>query len=280
LALDIDKVHALTLNADDVRTIAELAPVVEGKPDYSQIDQIKLDEIAQKFRLQKTIFEAAGDIYDQMKDEWKGNKEYLLGQIVRIAENFIYSDKIEITPPLFNQDEMRRRVILALNMSPIVQHLSDAIIFSNTEEAIPIFSTERPIRSTSDMNAWYTTKPCEPTRKSHINLCVYDSALEASIVTALENSEKVLSWAKNDHLGFEIQYMFEGNIHKYRPDFIIKIDEAQHLIVEVKGEMTERDIVKARYLDEWTSCVNEHGGFGKWTWAKVQSALEMRKILK
>ncbi len=280
LSLDVKKVSALTINADDVRTIVELAPVVEGKADYSKIDQIKLDEIAKKFRLQKIIFEAAGDIYDQMKDEWKGNKEYLLGQIVKIVEEFIYSDKIDVKPPLFNQDALRRRVLLALNMSTLVQHLTDAIIFNNTEEAIPIFSTERPIRSTGDMNAWYTTKPCEPTVKSHINLCVYDSGLEKSFVTNFENSHKVIAWAKNDHLGFEILYMFEGNIHKYRPDYIVKLQDDKYLIVEVKGEVDEKDKVKARYLDEWVNCVNAQGGFGSWSWMMSNHSWEVeRKLL-
>ncbi len=280
LSLDVKKVNALTINADDVRTIVELAPVVEGKADYSKIDQIKLDEIAKKFRLQKIIFEAAGDIYDQMKDEWKGNKEYLLGQIVKIVEEFTYSDKIDVKPPLFNQDSLRRRVLLALNMSTLVQHLTDAIIFSNTEEAIPIFSSERPIRSTGDMNAWYTTKPCEPTTKSHINLCVYDSGLEKSFVSNFENNLRVVAWAKNDHLGFEILYMFEGNLHKYRPDYIVKLQDDKYLIVEVKGEVDEKDKVKARYLDEWVNCVNTQGGFGSWSWMMSNHSWDVEKRLK
>jgi type III restriction enzyme len=164
-------------------------------------------------------------------------------------------------------------------MSPLVQHLSDAIKFSNTEEAVPVFSTERPIRSTGDMNPWYTTKPCDPTRKSHINLCVYDSALESSIAAALENNPKVVAWAKNDHLGFEILYMFEGNIHKYRPDYLAKLIDDRNIVIEVKGEEDEKDKVKDRYLNEWTNCVNEHGSFGKWSWKLVKHASEIEKTL-
>jgi type III restriction enzyme len=279
LSLDVKKVKALTINADDTRTIVELAPVVEGMPDYSKIDLIKLDEIARKFRLQKIVFEAAGDIYDQMKNEWKGNKEYLLGQIVKIVEEFIYSDKIGVIPPLFNQDELKRRVLLALNMTTLVQHLADAIKFDNTEEAIPIFSTERPIRSTGDMNAWYTTKPCEPTTKSHINLCVYDSGLEKSFVAILDNNSKVVAWAKNDHLGFEILYIFEGNVHKYRPDYIVKLEGDKYFIIEIKGEVTEKDRVKARYLNEWVGCINRHGGFGQWNWMMCSHSWEMERVL-
>jgi len=279
LSLDMSKVRPLTINADDTATLAEMAPVVEGKPDYTKIETIELNELARRFRLQKVIFEASRDIYEQMRDEWKGNKEYLLGQIVKIVEEFIRSDNINVIPPLFNQDELRRRILLALNMSPLVQHLSDAIRFSNSEQSVPVFSTEKPILSTGDMNAWYTTKPSDSTRKSHINLCVYDSAMEAAVVTHLEHNERIEAWAKNDHLGFEILYMFEGTVHKYRPDFLLRLQNGENLIVEVKGEEDRKDQVKAQYLNEWVNCVNDYGGFGRWRSAQIFHAAMVNDVV-
>ena len=35
-------------------------------------------------------------------------------------------------------------------------------------------------RSTGDMRSWYTGRPCELTKHSHINFCVFDSTWEAS----------------------------------------------------------------------------------------------------
>lgn len=46
---------------------------------------------------------------------------------------------------------------------------------SNVALLVPIFDAERPIRSTADKGAWYTSKPTESAKKSHINQCLLDS---------------------------------------------------------------------------------------------------------
>jgi type III restriction enzyme len=68
---------------------------------------------------------------------------------------------------------------------------------------------------------------------------------------------------KNDHLGFQIPYIFNGIVHKYYPDFIIKLKTGDFLALEIKGQETEKDKTKRNFLDEWVRAVNEHGGFGK-----------------
>lgn len=68
----------LELNASDTATLAELAPIVEGKPDVTKISEINLESLGQKYRTQKIVFETAGDILDQMKPNWKGIKNICL----------------------------------------------------------------------------------------------------------------------------------------------------------------------------------------------------------
>ena len=68
------------------------------------------------------------------------------------------------------------------------------------------------------MRTWYTGKPCEYTARSHINCCVYDSTWEASDAFVLDHSDEVSAWAKNDHLGFEIIYIYRGAVRKYVAD--------------------------------------------------------------
>ena len=148
---------------------------IDGKPDVTQISEIDLLKLARRFRMQKIAFEAARDVYDIMKPTWKGNKEFLLAQLIAVTERFIASDRIHITPTLFAEDDLRRRLVLTLNMSKLVQHLWEAIRFENASRLVPIFDTEHPIRSTGDMRTWYTSKPTEPAEKSHINQCVVDS---------------------------------------------------------------------------------------------------------
>jgi type III restriction enzyme len=196
-----------------------------------------------------------------------------------LVEQFIRSDKLWITPPLFYQDELRRRLVITLNMTKVVQHVCDAIRFENTERLEPVFDRDHPIRSTADMSPWYTGKPCVPAARSHINFCVLDSAWEASDEFELDHSPAVAAWVKNDHLGFEIVYIYRGVVRKYRPDFLIRLTSGDMLVLETKGQDTEQDRVKRRFLDEWVNAVNAHGGFGRWRSAVAHQPGEIKDIL-
>jgi type III restriction enzyme len=279
LTLDWAKARPLELDAAQTAQVAELAPILEGKPDVTKINRIELERLAREFRTQRIIFETARDVFDQMKHTWQGSREVLLAQLVRIVEQFIRSDRIAITPPLFYQDELRRRLIITLNMSRVVQHVWEAVRQENTERLVPVFDRDHPIRASGDMRTWYTGKPCERTRRSHINVCVYDSTWEAADAFALDDSEEVAAWVKNDHLGFEVLYLYRGVVRKYRPDFLVRMRSGDLLVLETKGQDTEQDKVKRRYLDEWTQAVNAQGGFGHWQWAVAKAPGEIRDIL-
>jgi type III restriction enzyme len=279
LTMDWSKVRTLELDAAQTAQVAELAPILEGNPDVTKIERIDLERLAREFRTQRIIFETARDVFDQMKHTWQGSREVLLAQLVKIVEAFIRSDRIAISPPLFYQDDLRRRLIITLNMSRLVQHVCEAVGQQTTERLMPVFDRDHPIRSTGEMRSWYTGKPCERTKKSHINVCVYDSTWEASDAFVLDNNEAVSAWAKNDHLGFEVLYVYRGVVRKYRPDFLVRLTNGDMLVLETKGQDTEQDKVKRRYLDEWTQAVNAHGGFGRWQWAVAQHPGEIRDIL-
>ncbi len=279
LRLDWDKVKPLHLNADQTVQIAELAPTVDGKPDMTKIAAIELERLAREFRTQRIIFETARDVYDQMQKSWKGGKEFLLAQLVRLVEQFIRSDTIHITPALFYQDDLKRRLIITLNMTKVVQHIWEAIRFENTEKLELVFDRDRPIRSTGDMVRWYTGKPCEDTARSHINFCVYDSTWEASEAFELDHNPVVDAWVKNDHLGFEVFYVHRGVVRKHRPDFLIRLKSGDMLVLETKGWDSEQNRTKRRFLDEWTRAVNEHGGFGRWSWDVSMDPGDVKDIL-
>jgi type III restriction enzyme len=265
LALEWSKAMPLELNASQTAQLAELAPILDGKPDVTKITQIDLERLARESRTQRIIFEAARDVYDQMQKDWKGGKEQLLAQLVRLVEQFMRSDRITILPALFFQDELKRRLILMLNMTKVVQHISTAIRFENAEALEPVFDRDRPIRSTGDMGTWYTGKPCERTKRSHINFCVYDSSWEAHEAFELDRNPEVSAWVKNDHLGFEILYVYRGVVRKYRPDYLIRMKSDRLLVLEVKGQDDEQNKTKRGFLDQWVRAVNGHGGFGAWS---------------
>jgi type III restriction enzyme len=264
LVLDLAKVAPLPLLAHETPMLAEVAPTVDGKADVTRIEQITLEELGRRSRMQTIVFRAAAEVFDQMKPGWPGSREGLLGQVVTLVERFLASDRIRIEPQIFARDPLRRRILLTLTMNRIVQHLFDAIRPENAVARELVLDREHPIRSTGDMLPWYTAKPCAAADRSHVNFCVYDSTWEAGEAYALDHDPHVTAWAKNDHLGFEVTYLFQGGVHKFRPDFLVRLGNGTRLVLEVKGQDTQKDRAKRGYLAEWVAAVNEHGGFGRW----------------
>ena len=279
LHIDLKKVKTLNLNAYETTTLAEIAPIVDGRADVSKISEIDLQKLGEKYRYQKIIFTTARDVFDQMSPDWKGDKTILLAQLIRIVEKFISSDIIKMNPPLFFQDDIKRRILITLNMNKIVNHIFNEIRYENTKSLTPVFDSDKPIRSTGDMRTWYTSKPCDNYKKNHINFCVYDSTWEYNAAFLLDKHPNVVAWTKNDHLHFEIPYMFQGIVHKYRPDFIIKLSNGSHFIIEVKGVETQQDQVKWEYFKEWIQAVNEYGSFGKWEFGVASEAAAITGLL-
>ena len=280
LSLAVEALEPLVLDASQTAQLADLAPIVDGKPHVALIETIDLERLAQDYRMQRVVFETAATVFDNMRENWEGCREELLVQLVGLTERFLHSDRIIFEPRLFGTDELKRRLTLTFNMTKVVRHLWQAIRFENAEKLAPIFDRDHPIRSTGDMATWYTGKPCEHTRRSHINQCVFDSAWEATEAFALDGSEWVHSWAKNDHLGFEVVYIHAGVVRKYRPDFLIRLTNGTMLVLEVKGQEREEDRTKRRYLQDWCRAVNEHGGFGRWDCAVSWRPGDVQDILK
>lgn len=144
LTLDWEAVAPLELDASLTPRMAELAPIVEGKPDLTKIAQIDLENLAREFRTQKIVFEVARDNYDAMQNDWKGSKEILLAQLIRLVEEFIRSEKIVIRPLSFQEDDLKRRLVITLNMSKVVNHIGQAIRFGNTEKREIVFDRDHP----------------------------------------------------------------------------------------------------------------------------------------
>ena len=203
-------------------------------------------------------------VYDQVPD-WKGKKEYLLIQLVRITEEFVDSNKLYVKSESYRED-LKKRLLILLNMNRIVQHILNEVMLKNTEELVPIFDKENPIKSTGRMMTWYSSKPCELAKKSHISHVIFDSTWEATEAFELDRNEEVVSWAKNDHLGFVINYVYRGFIHRYYPDFLIKLKNGKMLVLEVKGKDDQQNKTKREFLDQWIKAVNNDGRFGEWYW--------------
>lgn len=278
LSVDWSKVETLSIDPAKTPIAAEIAPALGGATDWNRIHEINLEALPEEFRMQRLVFKAARNGYDELAGQFSGNREFLVFQLIRLTEQFLESDKVVI-PSLFHQDPLRRRILLSLNADRIVQHLMRFIREQNQERIEPIFDEEFPIGSTRYMRTWYTTKPNVLTKKSQISRVVGDSSWEGYAANVFEKSDDVVAYAKNDHLGFNIYYLWEGSRRRYVPDFLVRLANGKTLVLEIKGVDSEQNRVKRGALDAWVKAVNQKGGFGVWCWDVAFEAHQAHDIL-
>ncbi|HOW59345.1 MAG TPA: DEAD/DEAH box helicase family protein [Candidatus Omnitrophota bacterium] len=265
LDLDWNSMEKLTLSPEDAPTVVEVAPTIDNKPRYDMISEIDLAKLAEEHRLQGIKLQAAVRLHEQFGKNWEGDPGSHISQLMQIFDEFLASPKLDIKIPLYMGAEKLRNIVIAINAQKIINHIGNFIRSSSKEAPTLILDPVRPKRSTATAMTWYTSKPTQPVKKSQLSHIVIDSGWEKVGLEFERNRiPGLVSWVKNDHLGFEIFYLWQGQTHTYYPDYIIRFESNRHLILEVKGQTTEQDKAKWQATKEWINAVNVDGRFGTW----------------
>jgi type III restriction enzyme len=157
------------------------------------------------------------------------------------------------------------------------------------------FSDDRPIRAmldpynptgstrhvrfnTSKALRWQTRAD-----RCHINWVILDSDWEAEFCRVAEDHPRVRAYAKNHALGFEVPYRFGGEIRRYRPDFLVLVDDGRgdgdllRLVVEVKGYRREDAKEKKSTMETyWIPGVNNLKSHGRWAFAEFTDIYDIQ----
>jgi len=173
-------------------------------------------------RLQATVYEIAAEITRRLKDkeeDWS-IRNTLFPQVLNIVWEYL-EKRVIVT-----QDVPLEEIALLKYKQRIVERLTQAIE-PDTEAGeppiLPIIERFRPIGSTSEV-LFKTFKPCVGTVKSHVSHVILDAPKwEHSVAYQLEQIPEVISYVKNDHLGFTIPYEWQGVRHEYYPDYLIRL---------------------------------------------------------
>lgn len=281
LDIDWDKIEPLVLSPQDAPSVVEVAPVIEGKPNLTGISEVNLERLSDQHRVQTAIFRATANLVEKFKDNWAGDTGNQIAQLSRIITNFLDSDKLEIKLPQFEGTTKLRQVMIALNMQKIVNHLEAVIKQSSAEEPIAILDSARPVRSTATAPAWYTTKPTQPVQKSQLSHIVIDSRWEGlGLEFERDRIPGLQAWVKNDHIGFEIKYLWQGQLHTYYPDHIIKFEDNRYILLEVKGQKIEQDKAKWAAAEEWVRAVNANSNFGNWEFKALEDLKDLYEVVR
>lgn len=143
----------------------------------------------------------------------------------------------------------------------------------------PVGSTAHVNFSTSKTLRWQTDAD-----RCHLNWVICDSNWEAEFCRVVEKHPRVLAYVKNHNLGFDVPYRSGAEAHRYRPDFIVLVDDGKgatdplHLVVEIKGRRGEDAKIKATTLrDYWIPAVNNDASFGRWASAEFTDVYAMEE---
>jgi type III restriction enzyme len=89
----------------------------------------------------------------------------------------------------------------------------------------------------------------------------------------------VQAFVKNQSLGFAIPYLHDGGMHNYVPDFIVRLDNGVHLVLETKGH-DPLENVKRQAAERWVRATNAEGSFGEWRYTLVHKMNEIPALLE
>jgi type III restriction enzyme len=153
---------------------------------------------------------------------------------------------------------------------------------------------ERPIKAVLDpytpsgstlyvnFNTSKTLRWKTDARRCHINWVVLDSTWEGEFCRVAEAHPRVRAYVKNQNLGLEVPYRYGSETRKYRPDFIVRVDDGHgdddllNLIVEIKGYRREDAKEKKSTMDTyWVPGVNHLGTHGRWAFAEFTEVYQI-----
>jgi type III restriction enzyme len=108
-----------------------------------------------------------------------------------------------------------------------------------------------------------------------VNWVILDSGWEAEFCRVAESHPRVIAYTKNHSLGFEIPYRYGSETRRYRPDFIVRVDDGRgtddllNLVVEIKGYRREDAKEKKATMETyWVPGVNHLAQYGRWAFAE------------
>lgn len=128
---------------------------------------------------------------------------------------------------------------------------------------MPRYEAHRLEGSTADVDTW-TSRDVREIERSHVNYVVADTQQwEQAAAYILDRHDRVEAFVKNAGLGFGIPYLYDGQVHDYLPDFLIRLKDVKNttIILETKGYDPLADL-KASAASRWVQAVMPKGAMG------------------
>lgn len=212
-------------------------------------------------------------LYTKWRDPGEEPKLHLFGQLKRITKQWL--DNCLVCKGGTYPAQLMYQELADMACNRITAGITRAFLGERPIKVLldaynPTGSTSHVRFNTSKTDRWETSS-----ERCHINWVVLDSDWEAEFCRVAESHPRVRAYVKNHNLGLEVPYRYGTEMRKYRPDFIVLVDDGHgeddflHLVVEIKGYRGEDAKEKKSTMETyWIPGVNNLKTFGRWSFAE------------
>jgi len=224
-------------------------------------------------------------LYTKWRDPGEEPKLHLFGQLKRITKQWLDGCLVcqgDTYPALLMYQELADMACNRITAGITRAFLGERPIKALLDPYNPAGSTRHVRFNTSKTDRWETSSA-----RCHINWVILDSDWEAEFCRVAESHPKVRAYVKNHSLGLEVPYRYGSETRKYRPDFIVLVDDGHgdddllHLVVEIKGYRQEDAKEKKSTMETyWVPGVNHLKTHGRWAFAEFTEVYQIGSDFK
>jgi type III restriction enzyme len=224
-------------------------------------------------------------LYSKWRDPGEEPKLHLFGELKRIARQWLDTCLVckgDTYPALLMYKELADIACNRITAGITNAFSGDRPIKALLDPYNPTGSSAHVRFNTSKTDRWQTNS-----ERCQINWVILDSDWEAEFCRVAESHPRVRAYVKNHNLGFEVPYRYGSETRMYRPDFIVLVDDGHgpddllHLVVEIKGYRREDAKEKKSTMETyWVPGVNNHGTYGRWSFAEFTDVYEIESDFK
>ncbi len=219
-------------------------------------------------------------LYTKWRDPGAEPKLHLFGQLKRITKQWLDGCLVcqgDTYPAQLMYQELADMACNRITAGITRAFLGERPIKALLDPYNPAGSTRHVRFNTSKTDRWETSSA-----RCHINWVILDSDWEAEFCRVAESHPKVRAYVKNHSLGLEVPYRYGSETRKYRPDFIVLVDDGHgdddllHLVVEIKGYRQEDAKEKKSTMETyWVPGVNHLKTHGRWAFAEFTEVYQI-----
>jgi type III restriction enzyme len=223
-------------------------------------------------------------LYTKWRDPGEAPKLHLFGQLKRITRQWL--DNYLVCKGGTYPAQLMYQELADIACERITRGIISTLVGKRPIKAVldpynPTGSTIHVNFNTSKKTRWKT----DP-RRCHVNWAITDSDWEAEFCRVAEAHPKVRAYVKNHNLGFEVPYRMGSVARRYRPDFLVLVDDGHprvnggedllRLVIEIKGFRGEDAKEKKSTMETyWIPGVNYLESYGRWGFSEFTDVYEV-----